>query len=264
MHSLHGNDLDLGTNAATGKRVILSRDKRSTHLYVCGSTGTGKSKFLEHLIRQDILNWPKSKCGLLLIDPHGSLYDSLMEWMASQPLKRPVVPIDLRSDEWIVAYNMLRDRQGADPGVIASNFVQAMAHVWGASGTNETPLFALWAGNILRTLYETKQTLVQAEHLINHLASDVRLALAKQVKSPMVRNDWMRVDKLSPAEFEAQVGSTVNRLRRFLGTEMLRSMFGQEASLDLETALEEGQIILVNRWLKGQYCLCCLIRITRK
>src|SRR5271170_6916729 len=141
-----GNDLTLGKDAQGGP-VTFSRDKRSTHLYVCGSTGTGKSKFLEHLIRQDILNWRQSKCGLLLIDPHGSLYDSLMEWMAFHRLERPVVPIDLRSDEWIVAYNMLRDRPGADPSVVAANFVQAMAHVWGETGTNETPLFARWAGN---------------------------------------------------------------------------------------------------------------------
>ncbi len=150
-----GNDLELGIDPKTGAAVHFSAGKRSTHLYVCGSTGTGKSKFLEHLIRQDIQKWRLSKCGLLLIDPHGSLYDSLMEWMAFRRLKRLVVPIDLRSDEWIVAYNMLRQRPGADPSVIVSNFVQAMAHVWGQSGTNETPLFARWAGNVLRTLYES-------------------------------------------------------------------------------------------------------------
>ena len=60
----------------------LTADQRATHLFVCGSTGTGKSKLLESLIRQDILAWRKSKCGLLLIDPHGSLYDSLVRWLA--------------------------------------------------------------------------------------------------------------------------------------------------------------------------------------
>jgi hypothetical protein len=252
MHLQHGNNLDLGINTATGEHVTLSREKRATHLYVCGSTGTGKSKFLEHLIRQDIMSWRQSKSGLLLIDPHGSLYDSLMEWMAFHRLSRPVVPIDLRSDEWIVAYNMLRDRPGADPAVVVSNFVQAMAYVWGQTGTNETPLFARWAGNILRTLYETKQTLVQAEHLIDHLATDVRRALVKNMKTQSVLRDWRYADQLKPSEFEAQVGSTVNRLRRFLGTDMLRSMFGQpEVSLDLGKALDEGQIILVNLASRG-------------
>ena len=117
-----GNDLSLGRDPQ-GKEVRLSSDKRSTHLYVCGSTGTGKSKFLEHLIRQDILNWRQSECGLLLIDPHGSIYDSLIRWLSLQPLKRPIIPIDLRSEEWVVAYNMLSERVGGDPGVTQFNEV---------------------------------------------------------------------------------------------------------------------------------------------
>jgi hypothetical protein len=52
-----------------GKPLILTKEQRSRHLYVTGSTGSGKSKFLEYLIRQDIMNWRKSsECGLLLLD----------------------------------------------------------------------------------------------------------------------------------------------------------------------------------------------------
>lgn len=55
-----GNDLELGRSTANGKRVMLSRDERSTHLYVCGSIGTGKSKFLEHVTRVcSVLRWPR-------------------------------------------------------------------------------------------------------------------------------------------------------------------------------------------------------------
>jgi len=247
----YGNSLQIGDDPG-GKPVVVSSDKRATHLYVCGSTGTGKSKFLEYLLRQDIQQWRTSKSGLLLIDPHGTLYDSLIEWMAFHQLKRPLVPIDLRSEKWVISYNMLRDRPGADPSVIVSSFVQAMAHVWGATGTNETPLFARWAGNILRTLYEAKQTLIEAEYLIDHLADQVRTLFAGKVRNQAVRRDWRYAEKLSPAEFENQVGSTVNRLRRFLATNMLRSMFGQRgASFDFAQALDQGQIVLVNLASRG-------------
>jgi len=70
---------------------------------VTGSTGSGKSKFLEYLIRQDILNWRMSgECGLLLLDPHGAIYDGLMSWLArtSHIYTRPVIPIDLRRDDF--------------------------------------------------------------------------------------------------------------------------------------------------------------------
>jgi DNA segregation ATPase FtsK/SpoIIIE-like protein len=47
------------------------------HMYVVGATGVGKSKFLEHVVREDIRNWRKSECGLLLLDPHGAVYDGV-------------------------------------------------------------------------------------------------------------------------------------------------------------------------------------------
>ncbi|MEI9961041.1 MAG: hypothetical protein WDM76_07865 [Limisphaerales bacterium] len=50
-----------------------------------------------------------------------------------------------------------------------------------------------------------------------------------------------------PKIFEAQIGSTVNRLQRFIRNQTMRSMFGQpDVSLDLGRALEEGSIIIVS------------------
>src|SRR6266478_5870640 len=111
MRSAFGNKVKLGL--ASGKDVSLEMtpEMRSTHLYICGSTGTGKSKMLENLIRQDIARWHESKCGLLVLDPHGSLYDSLINWIAWQEphLKKvPIVPIDLRQSDWTVGYNVIR------------------------------------------------------------------------------------------------------------------------------------------------------------
>lgn len=57
----HGTDLRLGTIASAGKELLMSRKARSTDLFICGSTGPSKSKFLKHLIRQDILPWPRSE-----------------------------------------------------------------------------------------------------------------------------------------------------------------------------------------------------------
>ena len=44
--------------------------------------------------------WSKSKCGLLLLDPHGNLYDNLIHWAAKLKLDRPIISIDLRQDDW--------------------------------------------------------------------------------------------------------------------------------------------------------------------
>src|SRR6185295_17366204 len=115
-----GNDLTLGTVLGTGKPLKLPRAARATHLYIAGLTETRKSKFLESLIWQDLMNSHKSGSGLLLIDPHGSLYNSLMARLAfhDQHLPRPpIIPIDLAREDWIIGYNILRSRPKADPSV---------------------------------------------------------------------------------------------------------------------------------------------------
>lgn len=252
MHSISGNDLNLGILPGGGATLQFPRTMRDKHLYVCGGTGTGKSKFLENAIRQDIIASRKSKCGLLLIDPHGSLYDSLIQWLAWNKIDRPIVPIDLRQDDWIVSYNVLRQRKHADPQVLIDNLTEAIAHVWGQSGVDQTPRFARWVGNVLRPLYEKNLTLVEAEHLIDLIGGHLRYLLTSDVASKPTRQDWAFAEALNERDFDTQIGSTVNRLRPFIMNERMRATFGlRDVSLDLGTALEEGQIILVNLATQG-------------
>lgn len=251
MQSRHGNSLSLGALARTGCSLILPPQLRDKHLYVAGATGTGKSKFLEHLIRQDILANRASGCGVLVVDPHGSLYDNLVAWMTRTNLHRPVILIDMRDADWVVGYNILRQRENANPSVIVENFVQAMAHVWGQAGTDETPLFARWAGNTLRALYDQGYTLSDAAHLLGN-RPDIRAAMTSGMSEPMARGDWDRANAMKPDVFDDKIGSTVNRIRRFLGNDVLRCMFGQpSASLDLGSAIEEGAVVLVSLAREG-------------
>jgi len=168
MRPVPGNDLILGTLAGSGTTLTFPRTARDKHLYVCGGTGTGKSKFLESLVRQDISKWQRSRCGMLILDPHGSLYDSIVRWLSWHKIDRPIVPIDLRQTDHIISYNLLRQRS-SDPAVLVDSLVDAMAHVWGAGGTYATPRFARRAGNILRPLHEKGLTLLEAEYLTDRV-----------------------------------------------------------------------------------------------
>jgi hypothetical protein len=226
---------------------MMSPKDRETHLYVCGATRTGKSKFLENLIQQDIWQWRQSKCGLLLLDSHGALYDNLVHWLAKQGINRPVIPIDLRRDDWTVCYNVLRQRREADPNVIITNLVDSVAHVWGKGDTKETPLMARWASNIFWPLYEKGLSLLEAQYLIDLADKRIRLALTENIENRAVRQAWAYGNKLSPTNLDAQTSSTSSRLRPFISTQVIRRMFGHIGpSLDLGEALEKGHIILVN------------------
>jgi hypothetical protein len=255
MRRIPGNELELGIVDSKGAPLKMTPQMRSTHLYICGSTGTGKSKMLESLVRQDIKQWHKSKCGALIIDPHGSLYNSLISWIAwnEKYLKDvPLVPIDLREKDWTIGYNVMRPRDVADPAVVVSNFVQAMAYVWGADGTQNTPLFGRLAKEVLWPVYEKKMTLHEVKYLIDRVNKRLRTELTEGLSNQSVASGWEFSNLLSPKDFNVQFSSTVNRFYNFLDTEKLQLMFGQnEASLDLGKAIEEGQIVIANLSTQG-------------
>ena len=255
MRRFYGNKLELGMVNGKGRPLVMTPRMRSTHLYICGSTGTGKSKMLEHLIQQDIRQWNRSKCGALIIDPHGSLYDSVISWVArnGRYLKDvPIVPIDLRQKDWTIGYNVMRPRTVADPSVVINNFVQAMAYVWGADGTQSTPLFARLAKEVLWPVYENKMTLDEVKFLIDPTDKRTRNELTEQIRKESAARGWRFSKQLSPKDFNTQFSSTVNRFYNFLDAEKLRLMFGQNGhSLDLGKAIEEGQIIIANLSTEG-------------
>jgi hypothetical protein len=65
------------------KPFVLSEDRLATHLGVFGSSGFGKSKFLELLCRTLMDNYR----GFCFIDPHGDTVEDLLAYAASQAEK---------------------------------------------------------------------------------------------------------------------------------------------------------------------------------
>jgi hypothetical protein len=202
------------------------------------------------MIRDHIRTWPNHRCGCLVLDPHASLYQNLMTWCARHNLDRPIVPIDLRRDDYIIGYNLLRPRL-ASSSVVIDEMVMALAHVWGATGTDQTPLLARWSSHIFNALYEKGLSVAESTMLLDNPA--VRSAVTANLIDPLSARDWALVATFSRKQFEEQIGSTVNRLPRLVRNPTLRTSFGQtEASLDLRTALDDGAIILASLATEGE------------
>ena len=54
-----------------------------------------------------------------------------------------------------------------------------MAYVWGADGTDKTPLFNRIGSNVLWTLYENQATLLESEFLIDRTNKRVRSEMSE-------------------------------------------------------------------------------------
>lgn len=236
-------DLWLGasTQHKGGKLYLTERD-RATHMHIIGATGVGKSKMLEWMLRQDILD----RRGVCLIDPHASLYHDLIRWMATKRLERKVILFDPSEDGWVFSFNPLH-KSGVDLSFQMDSMVQACAKVWGDADLNETPLLKRCLRDIFYVLAEQGLTLVEALHLIDETNAAIRRSLTSEITDEYTRAQWQGFNRMTPREFREVFASTQNRLIEFLGSERMRRIFGQKTNtVDFHRIMDEGCIVLVN------------------
>src|SRR5882762_9907632 len=107
-------------------------------MHVIGSSGSGKSRFLESMIRGDL----KNRQGFCLVDPHGELYDSVLAYCARHALDRDVVLLNLSEPGQIVGFNPFRKMPGGDISVQVDRRIAATMHAWGVKNADDTPTLA--------------------------------------------------------------------------------------------------------------------------
>ena len=95
--------LHLG-NSAAGVPINLSATDRLTHMYIPGASGTGKSKFFEWMMRGDLRNGQ----GFCLLDPHGTLYDTVADYAAHHVLNREIILLNVSKPDAVIGFNPFR------------------------------------------------------------------------------------------------------------------------------------------------------------
>ena len=230
-----------------GKEFYLPHEIRAEHLQVLGSTGEGKSKFLEHMIREDI----KRKNGLCLIDPHGTLYDNIVEWCETYDYfkYRNIVLFNPTDKGWTFGFNPLNSHsEDDDISFHVDSMVEAIAKVWGGEDTDTMPQLSKALEMIIHTAKEKGLSLYETKYLINPLNAEVRKYLTKDLSNDVILEQWEHINSLKKVkEFNEEFGSSTRRLLRFLTAPIIKNILGQtECTLNTKAIMDEGGILLVN------------------
>jgi Helicase HerA, central domain/Type IV secretion-system coupling protein DNA-binding domain len=245
----------LGRNQQGGS-VFLPVRPRMEHMHVIGTTGGGKSKFLEHCIRQDIANG----CGVLVVDPHGehpgSLYRSLIIWLVEKgyAARRSIHLIDPNAPSHIVGFNPLdRPDPEMDISVVAGVTLESFSRAWGDEDSTSKPTMERVLMAMFAALAELNLTLVEAPFLLDRKdRHGLRAFAIDNVKDRYTRDELQRLHELSlddrrRHDFDLEVVAPVNRIARFLRPSSIRGMIGQtERLIDFRAAMDNGHIILAN------------------
>lgn len=237
------------------ENVSLSTQERLRHLYILGATGSGKTKLIESLIRQDIL----SGRGFTLIDPHGDLYESILKYLsdnsrsekhacAEDYLAKKLVLVEPSNQKWCVGFNPL-EREGANPYAQVLEFMGIFKKLW--KDAYWGPRMEEQLRNTLITLSLHDLTLLEAKALLTN--ASFRNQLVAALPHGDAREYWLwRYDPLSEKMQATYREPLLNRLSVFVAEPSIRLMVGQlKSTINLRKILDSGQWLLVNL-SKGQ------------
>lgn len=241
-------DLPVGT--VEGEPFGLNEKDRQHHTHIIGSTGTGKSKFIELLVRHDLEN---PDAGLCLLDPHGSLYEDVLHYVAHERpelAERLVLFNPAQETECVIGFNPVVT-DGGHLDYLLDSLISACLKAWGQDNTDRTPRITKWLENIFYTIMVNDLTLVEAAPLMSIQSKEHREILLRNVHNDMVLDDWRMFDTSSNTQKQALIEGAANRLRKFLRNGLVRNIIGQkERVLDFAEVMDQGKIVLVN--LNGQ------------
>jgi hypothetical protein len=226
-----------------GRRLFLNQGERKTHMHVIGSSDSGKSKFLEWMMRGDLQN----RQGFALLDPHGTLYQDVVNFAAHHVLDREIILLDLSQPDSVIGFNPFQRSGEGDVSVQVDNRITATMHAWNIPNTDFTPTLARTLRLIYTIMLEMNLALPQVAHLIDFNAHKIQSHLVEQLQSPLIQKEWRELQALRVKDWRDEVLSAKNKLFKLLTSPTLGRFMGvQGRTLDLKEIMDQGKILLVN------------------
>ena len=225
-------------DAGSPAGFYLPEEDRSTHVYVLGSSGVGKSKGLANWILEDIRNG--RGCGV--IDPHGDLVNDIVGNIDNF---QRVVLVEMTDPESIVGFNPLEQQEGVDPYTQALELVEVFRKIWNLS-EDKTPRLIEILRNAVITLIEAGGTMLDIESLLTD--EQFREDKLKYVTYEAVASFWRkRFDQWEPKDRVSNVESTLNKVSSFTSDPRIRLMLSaKKSTIDFRQIMDEEKTVLIN------------------
>jgi hypothetical protein len=251
-YNLHSPELDLtglllGAITEIGlQSVHLEQTARSRHVYVLGATGTGKSTLLANMIRQDI----REGRGVCLIDPHGDLYDQIVE---SLPLNRAkdVVLFNPGQSDFAPGLNILEcsgPSRGRQMNFAINELLKTFDRMYDMRQAGG-PMFETYFRNALLLLLESDLPAVTIMELSLVFESKAyRQFLLGRCKNPTVIGFWKDIAEKAGGESAlANIAPYITcKLNSFTYNALIRPILGQaESTIDFRSIMDRKGILLI-------------------
>lgn len=225
----------LGENLHRGVRQIirLSDAKRVKHLWLTGSSGSGKTSLINFLVEQDI----KAGNGVTVIEPHGDSIESIIACIPETRLK-DVILFDPADENFPIPFNPLEAHSELEKTLLASDLAAVLQGFWISQGDIISNVLH---NSIIAFLSSaTGGTLIDLKHFL--IDRNFREKFLATVSDEEIRFYW--TNEFPP--LSRKITPLLTRLDLFLRSKIIRNILAsKENKLDFRRILDERKILLV-------------------
>ena len=219
----------------------IQRTDRRRHVYIVGKSGTGKSKVIELLMRQDI----GQGRGICLFDPNGDLISDLLDFIPEERAGDVVIIDPLRTIAPIL-FNPLRGIASEHRYEAARSILEIFSAQFGSSWN---PRMEHMMRFLFLALFEYPQSTMQGmlsmltdenyRAKVTAALSNELIARFWQIEFPLwMKNEEIEANTLMPL---------INKIGQFLTDPLLRTIFKTgENRIDMKRFVDEKKIVLIN------------------
>jgi hypothetical protein len=222
-----------------GKPVSLTRDERLRHMAVFGSTGVGKTTFLQNIVAQDI----ERGDGLFVIDPHGDFAERALT-LVPPSRNNHICYVNLTDSAYPVGFNVLEDPGPDHRAVVADGIVSGMRAIWSD----------MWGPRLEQILRHSTMALIETPNtslaLLPRLLTDAdfRSRVLSRVTNPLTRAFFEQRFNTWRDEYREQaIDPVLNKIDSFLFSPAILNVIGQaKSTLHFEHAMANRRIVIAN------------------
>lgn len=237
----------LGENDYRGVRttVRMLREDRRRHVYVIGTTGSGKTTIQVNMIIQDIKNGE----GCCFIDPHGDAIDDIMKNIPSERADDVILfdPADYERPQGLnlIEFDPAHPEQKT---FLINELIMIFDKLYDLRSTGG-PMFEQYMRNALLLIMddpESGSTLMEISRVLAD--EDFRKYKLSKTKNPVVYDFWTK--EAQKAGGEAALANMVpyitSKLTQFVGNDIMRPIIGQQKSaFNVREIMDSKKILLV-------------------
>lgn len=236
----------LGYNVFRGvkKEIRLGTNDRRRHTYIIGQTGTGKSKLLENLALQDMLDGK----GFAFIDPHGDSAEALMGMVPKERVEDVIYfnPADMDNP---VGLNLFEFDSPDQRDFLVQEAIAMLYRLYDPGHTGIIgPRYEHWFRNAALTIMSDPKgsSFIDIPQVFND--NEFSKEKLKYVTDQTVLDFWNKEMAQTSDYHKSEVlGWFVSKFGAFLSNEMMRNIIGQTKSgFNLREIMDNRKILLVN------------------